>query len=82
LLWPGAPDFAAEIIPPRHLRRRRAEALDWLAAGTKVVLVIDPARHTATSYRQPGDVRVDAGDAMLDVSDAVPGWRFGLADFF
>jgi Uma2 family endonuclease len=81
--WPGAPDFAAEVISPGDtFADVEAKALDWLAAGTKVVLVIDPARRTATSYRQPGEVRIHAGDAMLDVSDAVPAWRVALADLF
>lgn len=81
--WPGAPDFAAEILSPRDsFADVEAKALGWLAAGTTVVLVIDPGRRTATAYRGPRDVRVHSGDAILDLSDGVPGWHVALADFF
>lgn len=81
--WPGAPDFVAEVISPGDTFAEVEEkALDWLAAGTKVVLVIDPARRTATTYRGPEAVQVHMGDTLLDLGDAVPGWRVALADFF
>jgi Putative restriction endonuclease len=81
--WPGAPDFAAEVVSPADtFAEVEAKALDWLAGGTKVVLVIDPARRTATSYRGQADVQVHTGDAKLDLDDAVPGWRVALSDFF
>jgi hypothetical protein len=41
--------------------------------GTKLVLVIHPARRTATSYRGPEDVQVHTGDTLRDLGDAVPG---------
>ncbi len=81
--WPAAPDFAAEVISPGDtVGRVEAKALGWLPAGTSVVLVLHPVRHTATAYRRPGAVRVHRGDEVLDLSDAVPGWRVALADFF
>ncbi len=81
--WPGAPDFAAEILSPGDsFAEVEAKALGWLAAGTTVVLVIDPTRRTATAYRGSGDARVHEGDALLDLSDGVPGWRVALSDFF
>jgi Uma2 family endonuclease len=81
--WPGAPDFALDVVSPTDtFAEVEAKALDWLAAGTKVVLVVDPARRTATAYRGQGDVRVHTGDATLDLDDAVPGWRVALPDLF
>ena len=81
--WPGAPDFVAEVISPDDaFAEVETKALDWLAAGTKLVLVIDPARRTATTYRGQEDVQVHTGDTRLDLSDAVPGWRVTLADLF
>ncbi len=81
--WPGAPDFAAAVISPGDIFAAvEATALGWLEAGTRVVLVLDPARHTATAYRGQGDARIHAADEILDLSDAVPGWRIALADFF
>src|SRR5581483_8495202 len=75
--WPAAPDFAAEVVSPDDsFREVEEKALDWLAAGTIAVLVVDPARRTATVYRGSGDARVHREDGTLDRSDAVPAWRF------
>jgi Uma2 family endonuclease len=81
--WPGAPDFVAEVVSPGDtFADVEAKALGWLAAGTKLVLVVNPTRRTATTYRRPEDVRVHTGDALLDLGDAVPGWQVALADLF
>lgn len=81
--WPEAPDFAAEVISPGDsFAEVEAKALGWLAAGTTVVLVIDPTRRMAIAYRGREDVRVHSGDETLDLSDAVPGWRVALAELF
>ena len=79
---PGPPDFVAEVISPGDtFAEVEAKTLDWLASGTKLVLVMDPARRTATTYRGPEDVQVHTEDTLLDLGDAVPGWRVALADF-
>ena len=54
--WPGAPDFAAEVISPKDtFHEVQTKALEWLAAGTIIVLVLDPDQQTATVYRGQGD---------------------------
>lgn len=87
--WPGgAPDLAIEVISPEDSRRYvREKALNWLEAGASAVLVLDPRSHSATAYRSHGRVRTHTasspeGDDELDLSDAVPGWRVAVADFF
>jgi Uma2 family endonuclease len=81
--WPGAPDFAAEVISPGDSTAEvESKALAWLQAGTIIVLVLDPARQTATSYHREGGAQVHGSDEMLDLGDAVPGWRVSVADFF
>jgi Uma2 family endonuclease len=48
----GPPDLAVEIRSPSDGPRRVAEAVaDYLAAGTPVVWVIDPAARTLTVHR-------------------------------
>lgn len=81
--WPGgAPDLAIEVVSPEDSRSYvRAKALDWLEAGAIAVLVLHPRSCSATVYRAGGDVREIIG-GELDLSDAVPGWRVALADFF
>jgi Uma2 family endonuclease len=81
--WPGAPDFAIEVISPTDsFREVEAKALCWLDAGTLAVLVLDPCRRSATVYRALGDVRVCDPEQKLDLSDAVPGWHVAVADVF
>jgi Uma2 family endonuclease len=81
--WPGAPDFAAEVISPSDtFAEVEAKTLGWLEAGTRLVFVLNPAQRTATAYRGQDAVHVHSGDDLLDPSDAVPGWQVALADFF
>jgi Uma2 family endonuclease len=81
--WPGGgPDLAIEIVSPDNSRRylgRKAES--WLEAGAIAVLVLDPRSRSATVYRAGGEASTHT-DGTLELSDAVPGWRVALADFF
>jgi Uma2 family endonuclease len=81
--WPGAPDFAAEVISPNDtFHEVQEKALEWLAAGTIAVLVLDPDQHTATVYRGQGDTHVHRAEDTLDLSDAVPGFTVPVARLF
>jgi Uma2 family endonuclease len=81
--WPGAPDFAVEVVSPDDsFHEVEEKALAWLAAGTLVVLVLDPAKQTGTTYRGHGEARVHAGEDTIDLSDAVPGFSVALAALF
>ena len=78
----GAPDLAIEVVSPDDSRRYvREKALNWLAEGAIVVVVLDPRTCSATVYREGQDAGVFT-DGELDLSDAVPGWRVAVADFF
>lgn len=59
----------------------RAKALNWLDAGASAVLVLNPRSRSATVYRPGGDIR-SFTEGTMDLSDAVPGWRVAVADFF
>jgi Uma2 family endonuclease len=80
--WPGPPDFAVEVVSPGDsFSEVKSKAMGWIAAGAAAILVLDPARGSATVYGARGDVRVFT-DGKLDLTDAVPGWRVAVADFF
>jgi Uma2 family endonuclease len=81
--WPGgAPDLAIEVVSPEDsLPYVRSKAQNWLETGASAVLVLDPRSCSATVYRAGGDVHVHA-EGTIDLSDAVPGWRVNVADFF
>jgi Uma2 family endonuclease len=81
--WPGgAPDLAVEVVSPEDSRPYvRAKALHWLEAGATVVLVLHPRTRSATIYRSAEDIQTFT-EGTLDLSDAVPGWKVAVADFF
>jgi Uma2 family endonuclease len=81
--WPGPPDLAIEVVS-QHDRRAKVEAkaLEWVAAGARAVVVVDPPSRTATVYRAGGEIRVLHADDTLDLGDVVPGWSPQVADFF
>jgi Uma2 family endonuclease len=81
--WPGgAPDLAIEVVSPEDSRRYvREKALNWLDAGAIAVVVLNPRTCSATMYRAGWGARTST-EGELDLSDAVPGWRVAVADFF
>ncbi len=83
--WPGAPDLAVEVVSPNDTHSEViGKALAWLQAGSGMVLVVDPEKHTVTVYRSRDEIRVltaDAGDT-IDGADVVPGWKLPVAELF
>lgn len=81
--WPGAPDFAVEVVSPEDtFRYVQEKALEWIAAGCVAVLVLDPSKRTATVYRARGEARVHGVEETLDLGDAVPGFGVRVAELF
>ena|SRR2546425_7433129 len=78
-----APDLLAEILSPDE---RPAEVLakiaDWLAAGTKLVWLVDPERLEIRVYRADGSLSVLREHDSLDGEDVLPGFRCALAQVF
>lgn len=76
-----APDLLAEVLSPDD---RPAEVLakvaDWLAAGTKLVWVIDPERSEARVYRQDGSIAVLRESDALDGEGVLPGFTCPLTN--
>ena len=83
--WPGAPDLAVEVVSPNDTHSEViGKALAWLAAGSRMVLVVDPEKHTVTDYRSRDEIRVltaGAGDTV-EGADVVPGWKLPVAELF
>jgi len=49
--WPGPPDLAIEVVSPNDRRSEvEAKALEWLAAGTRAVVVLDPPPRTGDLF--------------------------------
>jgi Uma2 family endonuclease len=81
--WPGAPDLAVEVVSPSDTHAQVVEkALAWLEAGCRMVLVVDPSRHTVTVYRSLRNIRILIEGDAVDGADVVPGWRLPVAEIF
>lgn len=80
---PGAPDLAVEVVSPGDSYSEVVEkAFDWIDAGTRLVMVVDPRRRNVTLYRSREEIRVLSGDEVLDGGDVVPGWRVPVRELF
>lgn len=81
--WPGAPDLAVEVILPGDTYSEVEEKVqDWLAAGTRMVIVVNPRRKTVTVHRSLSEVSVLIENDELDGADVVPGWKVAIKDLF
>jgi Uma2 family endonuclease len=70
----GAPDLAVEVVSPSNSPlEMQQRAGEYLAAGARLVWIVDPEQHAIDVYR-PGGVRIVlSGDAALDGGDVLPG---------
>lgn len=74
-----APDLVAEVLSPDDRAGEvRAKVADWLAAGVRLVWVIDPRRRAADVYRAGGSV--SSGETRLDGEDVLPGFTCAVSD--
>lgn len=81
--WPGAPDLAVEVVSPNDLYTEVDEKVaTWLAAGTRMVIVINPRRRTVAVHRSVAQVRQLSEGDTLDAEDVVPGWTMPVRDLF
>lgn len=81
--WEGAPDLAVEVISPSDRRGQIEEKVrEYLAAGSRLVWVIHPARKTITVHRADSSVNVLHEKDTLDGEDVVPGFRCTVAEIF
>jgi Uma2 family endonuclease len=77
----GAPTLAVEILSPDD---RRADVADkiatFLAAGTELVVVVDPRRATLTVHDAAGTHELRAGDILRH--QALPGFVLDVGELF
>ena len=80
---PVAPDLAVEVISPSdRLTQVHEKALEWLAHGVRMVIVVNPRNRTVQVYRSPTDIATLTEADTLDGGDVIPGWRMAVADIF
>lgn len=77
----GAPDLAIEILSPSNRPgETHAKVADYLAAGARLVWVIDPIHHVVAVYRSLLSPRRIAADGVLEGEDVLPEFSIPIAD--
>ena len=81
--FPFAPDIAIEVVSPND---RYAEVDDkvaeYLAAGTGLVVVVDPGARTIAKHSARGEAtRLGEGDTLA-LDDIIEGFQCAAADIF
>ena len=79
----GAPDLAVEILSPSNRRgEMHAKIADYLAAGARLVWVVDPKRKSVTTYRTLLAPRRLQLNEPVDGEDVLPGMVIPLESIF
>ena len=80
---PIPPDLAVEVVSPSDVLSRIVEkAFNYLAAGTRLVWVIEPTAKTVTVYRSETDITFLQRDDTLTGEDVVEGFSCPVAQLF
>ncbi len=79
----GAPDLVLEVISPTDSYSEvAAKVEEWLAAGARMVVVIDPRKRLIRVHgNKATTVTLQEADT-LDGGDVVPGWRLPVRELF
>jgi Uma2 family endonuclease len=79
----GPPDLAVEVISPTDAYTEVDQKVrEWLRAGTRIVIVINPRNQTAAIHRSLTESTHIDIDGSLDGGTVVPGWTLPLRDLF
>ena len=81
--FPGPPDLAVEVISPTETVTMIEDKIaNYLDAGCPLVVILNPARRTATLHRPAQDPHIVRRDEPLDLSPVVEGFSCTLAQLF
>jgi len=83
MYFSGAPDVAVEVISPDDRYTDVDEKVrEYLSAGSRMVVVVDPGGQAANIHTPPTAIqRLSIADT-LDGGDVVPGWRLPMRELF
>jgi Uma2 family endonuclease len=81
--WPGAPDLVVEVVSPNDRYTEVEEkTTDWLDAGTRMVLVVNPRKRIVTVYQSLTEIAILTASDTLSGGEVVPGWTLQVSDIF
>jgi Uma2 family endonuclease len=78
-----APDLAVEVIAPNDLYYQVDDKVqEWLAAGVRLVWVVNPRTHRVRVFRADGTETALTANDELTGEDVLPGFRCRVAELF
>jgi Uma2 family endonuclease len=81
--FPGPPDLAVEVLSPSdQLQDVTAKVAQWLAAGTRLVWVVDPAGRTLTAHDMDGHTIIYRNSESVPGAPVLPGVTLPLDRIF
>ena len=80
---PLVPDLAMEVLSPGDTERESlAKADQWLSAGARAVILVNPRAQTVTVRRSGVQSVILTIEDKLEVPDIVPGWSIPVVRIF
>jgi len=80
--FPGAPDLAIEVVSPSDAYAEVEEKVgDWLDAGAKMVVVVNPGKRSISIHLPSGITLLKESDT-LNGGEVVPGWSVSVKELF
>jgi Uma2 family endonuclease len=81
--FPGAPDLAVEVVSPNDTYAEvEAKIGEWLDAGCRMVVVVNPSNRTVKVHRSATEVAALTVDDAIDGADVIPGWSLPVRRLF
>jgi Uma2 family endonuclease len=81
--WPGAPDLVAEVISPSDTYADVEEKVkEWLDAGVRMAIVLNPRSRTVAVYLSYTEVRRLTEADILTGGEVVPGFACRVSELF
>jgi Uma2 family endonuclease len=79
----GPPDLAVEVISPSDTYSEVEDKVEeWLNAGCRMVVVVNPRNRTLKVYRTVTDVTILTVEDTFDGGDVVPGFQLLVRRIF
>ena len=80
---PLAPDLVVEVVSPNDsFSDVEAKAEQWMNAGTKIVLIADPANRTLGVYESVSHMRVLHSGEIFESGNVCGRWQLSVDDAF
>lgn len=81
--WPGAPDLAVEVISQNdRFVEVEEKVADWLAAGTRMVIVVNPHGKIVTVRHSEREAPILSKGEAIDGGGVAPECTLPVADVF